>query len=30
MRTFLENLGGTSDQFQELKQGSSVNSEAKK
>ena len=30
MRTFLENLGGTSHRFQEVKQGSSVNSEAKK
>ena len=29
MRTFLENLGGTSDRFQEVKQGSPVNSEAK-
>ena len=27
MCTFLENLGGTSDQFQEEKQGSPVNSE---
>ena len=30
MRTFLKNLGCTSDLFQEVKQGSPVNSEDKK